>query len=285
MRNSRRSTLLALLALFLLSAPLRAGQAAAPLTLGVFPYLSPNQMVEQLSPLVKRMEQALGRKIVMVSAPDFLSYVDRTARGEYDLILTAPHMGRLAQKRDGWRLVAMSGQQTATVILVRNDSGIKKLEDLRGRKMAVGNWRSVTYLLAEEALAQKGLTLGKDVEVVETATFSNVVQSVFLGEVAAGATPTLLWDKWVHVNEEQHRALREIFRARPPNPHSFLVMAPAGVEEAAVLRLRESLLSFHNTPEGREFLQKSQFESFLPPDEKAMERSDPFIHVLIEPRK
>lgn len=264
---------------------LHAASQNGKLTLGVFPYLSPNQMVEQLSPLVKRMEEALGSKITMVSAPDFMSYVERTAKGEYDLVLTAPHMGRLAQKRDGWQLVVMSAQQTATVILVREDSGIERLEDLRGKRMAVGNWRSVTYLLAEEALARKGLALGKDVQVVETATFSNVVQTVFLGEVDAGATPTLLWDKWIHVNDEQHKQLREIFRAQKPAPPSFLVMVPPQTDQAVILRLRESLLGFNDTPEGREFMQKSQYESFLPPDQAAMERLDPYVHVLVEPQQ
>ncbi|MBI5556308.1 MAG: phosphate/phosphite/phosphonate ABC transporter substrate-binding protein [Deltaproteobacteria bacterium] len=265
--------------------PLHAASGDKALLLGVFPYLSANQMMEQLSPLVKRIEEALGKKVTMVSAPDFMSYVERTAKGEYDLVLTAPHMGRLAQKRDGWQLVAMTGQQTTTVILVRKDSGIDKIEDLRGRKMAVGNRRSVTYLQADEALGQKGLTPGQDVEIVETATFSNVVQSVFIGEVAAGATPTLLWDKWEHVNAEQHRQLREIFRAKKPAPPSFLVMVPAKTGQETILRLRESLLTFQDTPEGKIFLQKSQFESFLPPDDEAMARIDPYVHVLIEPRK
>lgn len=270
-------------ALLTLSSPLYAAPKTEVLTLGVFPYLSANQMMEQLSPLCKRMEAALGKKVILVSAPDFMSYVDRTAKGEYDLVLTAPHMGRLAQKRDGWQLVVQSGQKTATVILVRNESPVRKLEDLRGKKMAVGNVRSVTYLLAEEALAQKGITLGKDVEVLETATFSNVVQSVFLGEVDAGATPTLLWDKWVHVSEEQHRQLREIFRAKPAAP-SFLVMANPKADQSTISRLRESLLSFKDTPEGKDFLQKSQFESFLPIDEATMERIDPYVHVFGQPR-
>ena len=275
--------LLAVGALLILSPPpLYAAPKGESLTLGVFPYLSANQMMEQLLPLCKRIEAALGKKVIMVSAPDFMSYVERTAKGEYDLVLTAPHMGRLAQKRDGWQLVVQSGQKTATVILVRKESSIRRLEDLRGKKMAVGNWRSVTYLLAEEALAKKGLTLGKDVEVVETATFSNVVQSVFLGEADAGATPTLLWDKWLYVNEEQHRQLREIFRAKPATP-SFLVMANPKTDQATILRLRRSLLRFHETPEGKDFLEKSQFESFLPLDEASMARIDPYVHVLVQP--
>jgi len=215
-------------------------------------------------------------------APDFMSYVERTAKGEYDLVLTAPHMGRLAQKRDGWRLVVQSGQKTATVILVRKASGIRDISDLRGKTLAVGNKRSVTYLLAEEALAQKGLTPDKDYKTVETATFSNVVQSVFLGEVDAGATPTLLWDKWQYVNAEQHDQLREIFRAKPAAP-SFLVMAAPGMSRETIHNLTTSLLSYQNTTEGRNFFEKSQFESFLPLDEATMQRIDPYVHVLLTP--
>ncbi len=266
----------------ILTSPVFATQKSKPLILGVFPYISASQMVTQLSPLVKRMEEALGRDVSMVSAPNFMSYMERTTKGDYDLVVTAPHMGRLSQKRDNWKLVVMSSQQTATLLLVRKDSGIEKIEDLNGRKMAVGNWRSVTYQMAEKALAEKGLTMGQDVKVVETATFSNVVQSVFLGEVAVGATPTLLWDKWIHVNEEQHQQLREIYRAKKPAPPSFLVMVPPGTDQEMILRLRQSLLSFNDTPEGKKFLQQSQYESFLPPDQAAMERIDPYIHVLTD---
>jgi phosphonate transport system substrate-binding protein len=256
-------------------------QQPQTLVMGVFPYLSPNQMAEQLAPLRSYVERTLGKPVSMQSAPDFLSFVERTTQGDYDLVITAPHMGRLAQKRDGWQLVAMSGQQTATTILVRKDSGITRLDELRGKRMSVGSVRSVTYLLAEEALLKRGVKPGRDLDVIETATFSNVVQSVFKGEVAAGATPTLLWDKWSHVNAEQHDQLREIFRAPPPNPNSFLVMCPPKADQATIQRLRDALLNYGNTPEGREFLRKSQFESFLPPDEKAMARNDAFLHALL----
>jgi phosphonate transport system substrate-binding protein len=274
-------------ALAILFPPAMPAAPAAPqsetLTLGVFPYISANQMMEQLTPLCKRIEEALGKKVILVSAPDFMSYVDRTAKGEYDLVLTAPHMGYLAEKRDGWQRIVQSGQKTATVLLVRQESSIQRLEDLRGKKITVGNRRSLTYLLAKEAFAEKGIILDKDMEVVETATFSNVVQSVFLGEADVGATPTLLWDNWEHVNQEQHRQLREIYRAKPAAA-SFLVMASPKTDPAIIRRLTDSLLSFQDTEEGKTFLQKSQFESFQPLDDATMKNAAPFVHVLTQPQ-
>ncbi|MFA6900918.1 MAG: PhnD/SsuA/transferrin family substrate-binding protein, partial [Desulfurivibrionaceae bacterium] len=84
-------------------------------------------------------------------------------------------------------------------------------------------------------------------------------------------------------SEEQHRQLREIYRAKPAAP-SFLVMAHPKTDQATILRLRQSLLGFKDTPEGKDFLQKSQFESFLPIDEATMERIDPYVHVFVQPR-
>jgi phosphonate transport system substrate-binding protein len=287
MNGIMKRALLVIFALAILFPPALPAVPTTPqgetLTLGVFPYISANQMMEQLSPLCKRIEEALGKKVILVSAPDFMSYVDRTAKGEYDLVLTAPHMGYLAEKRDGWQRIVQSGQKTATVLLVRKESSVQHLEDLRGKKITVGNRRSLTYLLAKEALAEKGITLGKDMEVIETATFSNVVQSVFLGEADVGATPTLLWDNWEHVNPEQHRQLREIYRAKPAAA-SFLVMASPKTDQATIRRLTDSLLSFQDSAEGKTFFQKSQMMSFEPLDDATMESAAPFVHVLVQPQ-
>jgi phosphonate transport system substrate-binding protein len=287
MNHLMKRALWVISALAILFPPTLPAAPAAPqgetLTLGVFPYISANQMMEQLSPLCKRIEEALGKKVILVSAPDFMSYVDRTAKGEYDLVLTAAHMGNLAEKRDGWQRVVQSGQKTAAVLLVRQESSVQCLEDLRNKKITVGNRRSLTYLLAKEALADKGIILDKDMKVIETATFSNVVQSVFLGEADVGATPTLLWDNWEHVNAEQHRQLREIFRTRSA-ASSFLVMASPKTDQETVRRLIDSLLRFEDTAEGKTFFQKSQFESFQPLDDATMESAAPFVHVLVQPQ-
>lgn len=254
-----------------------------PMVLGVAPYLSANQIMEQFSPLREYIEETLGQKLTLISAPDVMSFVNRTSKGEYDLILTGPHMGRFAQQRDGWQNIAQSSQKIATVLLVRHTSKIKQLEDLRGKKMAIGARHSITYLLAEEALAQSEIILGKDIEVINTASFSNVVQSVLLGETDVGAIPTMLWDN-CKLNEDDRRQLRVIYRAKPTTPF-ILVMANPKTDQATIRRLTESLLHFKDTPKGAAFFQKTQLESFLPLDEATMKEIDPYVHVLLEPAK
>ena len=67
-----------------------------PLTLGVFPYVSPVQLAAFHAPLKDYLTKSLGRPVTLVTAPDFNSFVDRTRDGQYDIIFTAPHLGRLA---------------------------------------------------------------------------------------------------------------------------------------------------------------------------------------------
>jgi len=283
MRSILHRALWAITVLLLFPPSLFAASAKDTLTLGVFPYISASQMMERLTPLAKRMEEALGKRIILVSAPDFTSFVERTANGEYDLVLTGPHMGLLAEQRDGWQRVAQTGQKIATVLLVRKESTIQRLEDLRGKKITISHQKSLTYLLAEKALTEKGIIMGKDMKVIETATFPNIMQSILLGEADVGATPVPLWDNLEYDNAEQYNQLREIYRSQSAAP-SILVMAHPRTDPATIDTLRESLIHFQETPEGKIFFKKNLFESFLPIDDASMESAAPFVHVLMPPR-
>jgi len=80
------------------------------------------------------------------------------------------------------------------VALTRKDSSVKTLADLRGREISIGARMSMTHQIIREELRNNGLVLGKDVQYLDTAYFTNVLQSVIRGDAAAGATGTLFWD-------------------------------------------------------------------------------------------
>jgi phosphonate transport system substrate-binding protein len=257
---------------FLISAS--TGFAAEPLTFGVYPYLSPTQVVEQYGPLREYLAKTLNRPVNMVSAPDFPSFIERTGKGEYDLVFTAPHMGRLAEKRDGWRRVAQTGYQMEIVVLARADSPIQRLDDLRGKSMAIGARNSMTYQVVNEALGKKKLALERDVRVLETPSFSNVLHALVRGEADTGATSKRLW---MMAPAEQRNAAREIYDA-PPSP-GFFVMAHPRLGNTIEI-LQKALYQFRDTPEGAVFFEKTKQLDFRPIDEAVMQRIDPYTAVL-----
>jgi phosphonate transport system substrate-binding protein len=262
----------------LLSALALADNSKDELVFGVYPYLSPNQIVEQFSPLGDHLAKALDRPVVLRSAPNFAQFVDRTRAGEYDIIFTAPHMGRLAEKRDGYRPLAQSGNPIVVVALVKKDSPVKTLDDLRGRGLAIGAKMSMTYQIMNQALGKSGLELGKNVRFIDTATFSNVLEAILRNEADAGATATALWDK---TPAEQRTQFRELYRAAPVP--GFFVLAHPRNGEAILNKLQKALMNFDKTPTGKTYFDKTGQIDFRPLDTATMNRIDPFTTVFDSP--
>lgn len=255
---------------------LRAMAASGELVFGVYPYLSPTQTVNTYAPLRDYVAKTLERPVGMVSAPGFPAFIERTRAGSYDIVFTAPHMGRLAEKQDGWRRVAQTGYQILIVVLVQQGSDIRRLEDLKGKTIAVGARDSMTFQLVDEALGARGLKLERDVKVKETASFSNVIHALIRGEADAGATSMMLWNA---APTGQRTSVREIFESQPVP--GFLIMAHPRLGEAAIGRLRQALVEYKDTPGGAAFFAMSQHIDFRPIDDMTMRRIDPYTTVLM----
>ncbi|MDI6746994.1 MAG: phosphate/phosphite/phosphonate ABC transporter substrate-binding protein [Rhodocyclaceae bacterium] len=271
-----RRLLLGALAILLI-APLAAADQGE-LIFGVYPYLSPSQTVEQFAPLKTHLSKILGRPVSLRSAPNFSSFIERTRAGEYDIIFTAPHMGRVAEKRDGYQPLAQTGYPIVVVAVTKNDSPIESLGALHNRSLAVGTQLSMTFQIMNQALAKTGLELGKNVRFVDTATFSNVLTAVLRGEADAGATGTLLWDS---APAAQRSQLREIYRS-PPVP-GFLLLGHPRLGAGTLKQLQHALLVFAETPLGHAYFARTQQIDFRPVDAATMKSIDPFTSVLEKP--
>lgn len=256
--------------------PLRAAPQEE-LIFGVYPYLSPNQIVEQFTPLSDHLAASLGRPVTLRSAPDFASFIERTRAGEYDIIFTAPHMGHLAERRDGFLPLAQSGVPIIVVAVVKKDSPIKTLDDLRDRRLAVGAKMSMTYQVMRDTLERKGLELGRNVHFIDTASFSNVLEAVLRGDADAGATATLLWD---NTPADKRGQLREFYRA-PPVPGFFLLANRRN--EALQDKMQKALISFATTPAGKTYFGKTGQIDFRPLDAATLKRMDPYTTVFNAP--
>ncbi len=265
-------------ACLLLALPARAANEGGELVFGIYPYLSSSQTVELFAPLGDHLARTLGRPVSLRSAPDFARFIERTRAGEYDIVFTAPHMGRLAEQRDRYQPVAQTGYQIVIVALTRKESPLRKLADLKGRSLAIGARLSMTYQIVDQELGKHGLALGRDVKFVNTANFSNVLDALVLKEADAGATGTLLWDK---APAEKKEVLRELWRSQPVP--GFLMLAAPRVDAATLQRLKQGLFDFNSTPAGKTYFDVSQQTDFRPVDAATMKRIDPFTAVLEKP--
>jgi len=272
-----RRLLVSLLCLFC-TAPvvLHAGDE---IILGVFPYVTADQLIKSHAPLQHYIAETLGRPVVLVSAPDFTTFDQRTRQGDYDLVLTAPHFGRVAEKRDGYRRVARTRNEVQAVFLVPNDSPIRRIRDLAGKSVMMAQPVSVLYQLAMQTLRQNGLTPGRNLTILDTRTHDNAILAPLHGEADAGVTGLMIWEK---LAGDQRHQLRVIGKSnRVPG---LMIMANPRFPSRDVTQLRQALLRFQQTPAGASYFRSTGLEGFETIDDATMVSLDPYTRVITQTR-
>lgn len=250
----------------------------APLVLGVFPYVTPVQLAQFHAPLKDYLAKSLQRPVTLVTAPDFNSFIERTHQGQYDLIITAPHMGRLAETRDGYQRLAQTGHTVQGIFLTRKDSGIERIEDLRGKRVMIAQKVSLIYQMAEKLMRSKGLVPGESVTIVETRTHNNAMHAPLRGEAEASVTGTLLF----HVLEDEQKKQLRVIGTSQEAP-GFMLMANKRVSAPDVAKLRGLLLDFHTVPGSESYFATTGFGRFKLIDDRVMRSMDPYTLVLLQP--
>lgn len=256
-----------------LAIALSHGSASAqePLTFGVFPYLTAKRLVSDFTPLKDFLQQVTGQPVVMVTAPSYREFAERTRNGDYDIVFTPPHFGVQAEKESHFQRIAMTRYQIAAVILVSKDSPLQKLADLRGKTLAVPPKLSLVYLLAVKLLRDQGLAPGRDVSLREFTTNQNSMAAPLRGDADAGATGILLWQK-----SGQHESMRVL--AESPAVSGFFLMGHSRLSSSTIAQLRKRILEFGDTEPGRAYFAATHHGAWLPIDNEVIRHVEAATH-------
>lgn len=274
MQNLRRWGLREI-ACALLALSQQAFSAEAPLSFGVFPYLSPQQLLTQFKPLSNHLELAAGQPISIETAPDYAAFRDRTREGKYDIIFTAPHFGRLAETESQYQPIAVTRYRVKGVVLVAKDSAVQQLSDLRGKVLAVPPRVSMVHVLVAELFRARGLVPGRDITLREFDTNQNSMAAPLRGDSDAGATGPLVFGSYGRRDQ-----LRLI--AQTPDVPGFLMLAHPRVSAAAVERLRKAAFAFGDTPAGQAYFTATGHGAWLAVDDATRLALDPYARYAKE---
>lgn len=236
----------------LLSAPVRA--AEAPLVFGVFPNLTARETLKTFRPMALALERRLGRPVVLYTARDFPTFAARTREGAYDLVLTAPHMAWMARQEAGYRPLLKNRNPVHGVLLVRADTGPTAVEGLRGGTVAIADVLALATLAVESDLAAQGLERGRDYKQFLSGNHTNALTLLLGRQVDAaivGSHPFHM------LPTSQRNQLRVLARTAPLSSLTYLAHPRLRDREAAALR--EALLAFADSTEGRAFLDAGGF--------------------------
>lgn len=155
------------------------------LTIGVVSYGEGKKSIEQYSALTNYLSAQLKTIIELEPAYNEIKALEQIQRRSWSLVFAPPGLAAIAISKEQYLpLFPLEGvEKTRSVIVVLQDSPIKKLTDLKGKAIALGQPGSATgYYLPIYALY--GLTLA---EVRFAPTPQTILQWIETRKVPAGA--------------------------------------------------------------------------------------------------
>lgn len=254
-----------------------AGTEPPPLQMGVLPYLSSERLFKNFLPMKQYLEARLGRRVIMSTAPNFKTYLQRAARGDYDIYQTAPHFALLAETEYGYRRVGRFTRELSGDVIVRRDASLRRIEDLRGQIVICPDALAITSLLGEQLLQEHGLLPGRDYRIERSTSHNNALWTVYRRQAAAALTSAAVFEQ---LPPDIRRELRVLAKTREV-PH-MMVMAHPRLSQSEYEHLQSSLLAFSRTDAGRNFFESTGYGGMVPISDLDMKRLRPFLRHLKE---
>jgi len=227
------------------------------LRIGVLPNENEAVLIKQFSPLGNYLAAQLGRPYELVVPGDYADFVDRFARGDFDLGYFGGVTFLQAQQRSDAKPLVMRDidARLSTYFLVRGDSAIREWDQMAGKSFSFGSSLSTSgHLMPRFFLRERGIdpeSFFSDVRFSgahdKTATWvtegvvdigaanSHIVDEMLKDGRLDSAQVNILWETppyagyvWA-VNADIDRSFQEDLR------NSFLALSPVNPEHKIIL--------------------------------------------------
>ena len=183
-------SLLVLLSGCIAPAPPKPGKKLVKIS--VQPIYSLHVMSQKYSPLFRYLADETGYDIRVVSAMSYDNYLPTLEANQVHLGIQNPLAYITLVKTRGAhplaKMVELNGNTLYRgIIIARKDSGIQKIEDLRGQTAAAASRRAIGGFFAQAYhCRQHGLDVNKDLRLFFLDTQDGVVNAVYQGKVKVG---------------------------------------------------------------------------------------------------
>lgn len=252
-----------------LAGPLATG-ADVPemLKVSAIPDENPNELLRIYTPFAEYLARELGMKVQFTPVVDYAATVEGLAAKKLDLVWYGGFTSVQAVRRTNGtarRLVLrQEDAEFKSVFIARPGSGIKGLDDLKGKTFAFGSVSSTSgHLMPRYFLLQARVTPEKDLKQV---AFSGAHDATALwvesGKVDAGALNFLVWDKLVQTKKVDPAKV-SVFYTTPPYV-DYVWTARGELDRGIQDKLTAAFLKLdYNNPEHRKLLDLHRTKKYI----------------------
>jgi len=230
---------------------------------GIHPLHNPKLLFEVYGPIVDYIDRKIPEAtFVLEASRNYEEFDRRLGSGYFDFAMPNPYQ-TVRSLKQGYRVFGkMSDDENFRgLILVRKDSKIQEVADLKGQAVAYPALTAVAATMMPQYFFQKhGLDVRHDIDNRYVGSQESSIMNVYLGHVAAGATWPVPWKSFVRDQPEIAAQLEVKWQTEPLQNNGWVVRKDVPAE--IVGQFSGLLLGLHQSPEGLEMLARVPLSRF-----------------------
>lgn len=267
---------------FLLLLTVACGKSAGDakiLRVGFVPAEDAQQVMQNAQPIVDILQKRLNMEIEAFVAADYTGVVEALRVNKLDIAFLTPASYVLAKNEANVRVVLKSERKGIpsyyAAIITRADSGIKTLEDLRGKTFAFGDSLSTTgNIFPRKMFKEHGIDPVRDFkQVLYSGGHDATVLAVLNGKVDAGATYAnspdgndTAWMRYLK-NSEDVKKIHAIAFSEPIPADNLVINGH--LDETIAKKVEEIFIELSRDPKGKKMLRDLyQIDGFVPASDR-----------------
>lgn len=253
---------------------------------GVHPLHNPQRLHEVFGPLIEYLSESIpNARFRLEASRNYAAYDEKLYARQFHFALPNPYQTINAVKQ-GYRVFGKMGDDDnfRGIILVRKDSGIREVTDLRGKAVSYPAPTALAAtMLPQHFIHSHGVDVMREIDNRYVGSQESSIMNVYLGNVAAGATWPPPWRALSRERPELLEAL-EVKWQTESLPNNGLVVLPE-VPQAVVEQASRVLFTLHQTERGRALLERIGLSRFEAADDATYQPVREFIaHFSAEVR-
>ena len=173
---------------------------------GVFPHLTPRRLAAAYAPVTQKFSERLGRECHFSTKSTFTGFSAALRAQAYDISLIQAFDYAAAFEMGKYLPLAFSKDQVKAIFVVHRDSGVRRLEDLRGKAIGLPPAQAVASVLALPMLTELGITIGEGSDLRHYRNHNACLHAVLIRKIFSCVTaPVPLRSFQVHGSDRLQR--------------------------------------------------------------------------------
>lgn len=248
------------------------------LKFGVHPLHNPEKLVEVFGPLVDLFNQKIkGYQFKIEASRNYPAFEEKLAKRELDIALPNPYQAVKALKH-GYVIFGKMGddKEFRGLIVTRKDSPIKKISDLKGKKISYPAATALAATMMPQYFMYKnGLNVMKSAKNIYVGSQESSIFNALLKETDAACTWPPPWIAFTKKYPEKAAELE--VRWQTPSLVNNALIIKSELSEQLRTEILGVLLKLNETEEGLKILSRMELTRFEGADEKTYKPVEEFI--------